>query len=197
MPKHHPLDQTGFDWQNAKKIVTGFECDPEKPQTGCVCEKPGMCERHGIVKHQRLWELCRCDRNYFAAWEKGEGILQNVEWMKEKTRRLKEKHAKEEQNGEHLQGGPGTELLKLLDKPIKILGFLFRIDLSKCDCRRYARQMDEWGVVGCRRRILEIVDHLQRQAKRQRMLFNRRVARILIRRAIRRAEKKERLVSAK
>ena len=85
--------------------------------------------------------------------------------------------------------GPGTELLKMLDKPVKILGFLLRINMNGCGCAACARQMNAWGVAGCRERLDEITDHLQATAKRTKMPFNRPAAKALIEMAIRRAEK--------
>jgi hypothetical protein len=94
------------------------------------------------------------------------------------------------------QKGPGTELLKMLNPPkmlkapLKLLGFVLRVKNIECagSCIAYARKMNAWGVAGCRERIEEIADHLEAQAKKLTMPFNRRVAKVLVRLAIRRAE---------
>jgi hypothetical protein len=53
--------------------------------------------------------------------------------------------------------GPGRELLDLFAE----LGIKPR---KECGCKAYARQMNQWGVAGCRDRRGEIVAHLQSQA---------------------------------
>lgn len=41
--------------------------------TGCVCDGPGYCERHGCEKHLTYWKLCRTKQKYFDMWEAGNG----------------------------------------------------------------------------------------------------------------------------
>lgn len=146
--------------------------------TTCSCPKPEakvfFCPHHQRKMTLHLWELCRTGEKWYDSFDNqgnpnGSASTLSVERMDE---------------------GPGTELLKLLDKPIKILGFILRIKLEDCECEAYARKMNAWGVVGCRRRILEIVDRLQRQAKRVKMPFNRPAAKALVNLAIERAEAK-------
>lgn len=57
------------------------------------------------------------------------------------------------------QQGPGTELKTLLAD----LGFKTE---SACGCKSLARQMDRWGVDGCRQRRAEIVNRLRANQKK-------------------------------
>lgn len=45
--------------------------------TGCVCDSPGVCQRHGVLKGKNLHRLCQTREDYFAAWEAGNGPGQN------------------------------------------------------------------------------------------------------------------------
>jgi predicted Fe-S protein YdhL (DUF1289 family) len=83
-------------------------------------------------------------------------------------------------------GGPGTELKKMLS------GWPFYIEATPtCPCNRHAATMDEWGCDGCENRIDEIVEWLRLEASKRRLPFSTGAAKILIRRAISRARKKE------
>lgn len=55
--------------------------------------------------------------------------------------------------------GPGTELMGLLDS----LGITER---DGCGCKANAKQMDAWGVEGCRKRLAEIVSLLRENASK-------------------------------
>ncbi len=55
-------------------------------------------------------------------------------------------------------GGPGTELSEL------VKGYGIGIDAT-CGCYAYARQMDRWGVAGCRGRRAEIVRYFGAKVK--------------------------------
>lgn len=46
-------------------------------RTGCVCESPGFCAKHGMEKTIGLFALCRMKQEKFDEWERGEGIRQN------------------------------------------------------------------------------------------------------------------------
>jgi hypothetical protein len=82
--------------------------------------------------------------------------------------------------------GPGTELKKLLS------GWPFYIVSSEgCSCGSYARQMDEWGCDECERRMEEIVTHLREEAKARGLPFIDVAVRLLVRRAIKNARKKQ------
>jgi hypothetical protein len=41
--------------------------------TGCVCEGPGFCQRHGIRKGDGWHQLCQTSEEYFQSWEAGRG----------------------------------------------------------------------------------------------------------------------------
>lgn len=53
--------------------------------------------------------------------------------------------------------------------------------------------MDAWGPDGCETHLEKIVDHLEREAKKRKLPipFRRTLARLLVRRAIRKARKAE------
>lgn len=45
--------------------------------TGCICHKPGWCDRHQCQKADRMFELCQTRKDYWDAWENGRGPGQN------------------------------------------------------------------------------------------------------------------------
>lgn len=72
---------------------------------------------------------------------------------------------------------PGCQLTRLLA----------RLSIEKeqgCGCEDYARQMDAWGVDGCKERIGEIVENLRTQATERGLPFNARAATWLVKLAI-------------
>lgn len=87
-------------------------------------------------------------------------------------------------------GGPGTELHKLLSR--------LRIDTTEgCGCLSRIRQMDAWGVDGCRERLDEIAGWLVEEAGRRnwpasKWWATKQAAKVLVRWAIRRASKIQR-----
>ncbi len=147
--------------------------------TDCDCNilDGGHCERHGIRKTAHWVELCRRRGEYWRAWEEGRGPSQA------QTTSRKNGHPT---SGRVVAAGPGTELKRIL------LGFGIKPGCG-CDCARMARQMNSWGPDGCERRLDTIVDHLEKEAKRRRLPipFRRTLARLLVRRAIRKARKAE------
>jgi len=80
------------------------------------------------------------------------------------------------------QGGPGTELKKLL----RLVGITAT---PTCPCNARAREMDMWGPDECEKRLDEIVAWLGEEAGRRRLPFVRAVATQVVRMAIRRARK--------
>ena len=160
--------------------------------TECQCALPDpgetemVCSRHNCTKSYRMVQLCQTDESWFRAGEEGRHPRQQPKGTTaaHKTRKA--------ENPTKKQNGPGTELHKKLKRPLKVLGFLWRvpIDTGCGGCARYARKMNAWGCAGCRERIDKIADHLRKQAKKQDLPFNRPIAKLLIYRAIRRAEKK-------
>jgi hypothetical protein len=46
--------------------------------TGCQCEHPGWCERHGVRKSPHLHKLCQTRQDYYDAWEQGRGPGQHL-----------------------------------------------------------------------------------------------------------------------
>lgn len=82
-------------------------------------------------------------------------------------------------------GGPGTELKKLLQR--------FNVQpVGPCKCNSRAALMDAWGSAQCRKSIETIVGWLAEEAKTRKLLFLAVAAKLLIKRAIRNAEKQGR-----
>jgi hypothetical protein len=79
--------------------------------------------------------------------------------------------------------GPGTELKLLLRK------FFIR-EKPGCGCDEYAEMMNIAGPDWCKEHFEEIVDRLEREAKKRRLPFVRTLGRIVVHRAIRNARKK-------
>lgn len=78
--------------------------------------------------------------------------------------------------------GPGTQLKAMLA--------LFGIHATeRCACRRMAAKMDREGPQWCREHIGEIVDVMRTESNRRHLLFMETAAKLIIRRAIRQAEK--------
>ncbi|KKK62536.1 hypothetical protein LCGC14_3003360 [marine sediment metagenome] len=129
--------------------------------------------------------------NYHKAWDEGRGPGQPVE----------SNESSKSPTPRPPQEGPGTELLKLLGAPVKVLRWVRWLRPVKewyrrrkktkkgCagSCLAYARLMNAWGVDGCRARMDEIVDHLESQTAEEGIVFERRAARLMVRLAIRRA----------
>lgn len=146
----------------------------------CQCSVPEAkdgwvwCERHKTKKTAHWVRLCQTRLDYWQAWEEGRGPGQAHEPLPktEPPRRP--------------VPGPGTELKRIL------LRFGIKARCG-CDCARMARQMNNWGPDGCEIHLAKIVDHLEKEAKRRKVPipFRRTLARLLVRRAIRRARKKE------
>jgi len=136
-----------------------------------------------VNKSDRLFYLCQTRSDLFLKWEQNQGPRQH----RNENPRPKKPPAT----------GPGTELAKLLKMPLRVLGSLWRVNVgSGClTCYDYAAEMNRWGVAGCRERLEEIVDRLQEEAKLLGLPFTRRGASFLVRLAIRRAEKQERLAA--
>jgi len=77
---------------------------------------------------------------------------------------------------------PGTELKRLLRR--------FAIT-NDCDCEQHAKRMDQQGPQWCRKNIELITDWLEEEAEKRSLPFIRSGAKVLIKLAIRRAERSE------
>ncbi|KKM88435.1 hypothetical protein LCGC14_1258860 [marine sediment metagenome] len=170
--------------------------------THCPCELPDgvenayhcalITEISGVVTRMTP-DWCRLylmRDNYHKAWDEGRGPGHPTKPSEKPGNPAKQIP----------QTGPGTELLKMLKKPVGVLRFLgevreFLLRRQKkkkgCadSCKGYARKMNAWGVAGCRDRLEKIVDHLEAQASREGIRFSRRAAGLMVRWAIRRAER--------
>ncbi len=83
---------------------------------------------------------------------------------------------------ERVEGGPGTELKKLLAK------FGIRPH-GDCKCNRRARIMDQQGAEWCTQNLDKIVGWLKEEADLRRMPFVNRLGIILVKRAIHNSRK--------
>jgi len=95
------------------------------------------------------------------------------------------------QNSFHVAGGPGTELSKLLKR--------FGIEPTPtCACRAKAAQMDAWGCEECSKpeRIEEVVAVMRAEAEVRGLPFVDIAARLLVKRAISNARRKEAAANA-
>ena len=96
--------------------------------TGCVCEGPGYCQRHGVEKNDGWWRLCRGKPKYFAAWEAHRGPGQTQEGQVAFIRK---------------PPGPGTLLCKMLGCG----GFHHQAKLNEWGpdgCEQHLEQIVEW-----------------------------------------------------
>lgn len=80
--------------------------------------------------------------------------------------------------------GPGTELKKLLAA--------WGITSSSCNCDAHAAEMDEKGPDWCEENIDTVVGWLREEADRRSLLFVEGLARLMVLRAIRNAERQSR-----
>lgn len=46
--------------------------------TGCVCDKPGFCERHHVMKGPHWHHLCQTSEKQWKRWEAGVGFGQAI-----------------------------------------------------------------------------------------------------------------------
>lgn len=90
----------------------------------------------------------------------------------------------------HVAGGPGTELHGLLRRWLRIG------QDEDCGCRARMLRMDREGPDWCEAHTETIVGWLREAAGKRGRLFSERVARLLVRRAIKVARKKARAATA-
>ena len=140
--------------------------------TGCVCETPGFCKRHGVEKTAHLHKLCQTNKRYWNAWEAGRGPGQNGDG-KPLRKRAKAR-------GSTSVGLPGTELTAMLS--------WFGKERAGCKCKQHAVKMDVWGPDGCRRNMDTILRWLSVEAKHRKLPFVRSAVKALVLKAIKRAE---------
>ena len=81
-------------------------------------------------------------------------------------------------------GGAGTELKTILAR----FGI---VSQPNCRCGQRAREMDSNGIEWCEDHLEEIVDWLEEEATRRRLPFVRLAGKVLVRRAISNAKRKE------
>lgn len=82
------------------------------------------------------------------------------------------------------EGGPGTELKKLL-------GYIGIKAKPNCKCNARAKQMDIWGSDICEQKIDTILEWLKEESSNRGLPFIESAAKILVKRAIKNARKKQ------
>lgn len=80
-------------------------------------------------------------------------------------------------------GGPGTELTKMF-RPIRVFV------RKGCNCKGRAAEMDRRGCDWCEKHLDVIVGWLRQEAEASKLPFNRSLAEMLVKRAIRRARRR-------
>jgi hypothetical protein len=131
----------------------------------CPCDKQeglmGFCAFLGRPMPVEQVNICRRDEGY----REGVKVQQKVV------------------NIPHPNGGPGTELSKILKK--------FGIKATPtCNCKHYARIMDQKGSEWCLQNIDTIVNWLRDEAKKRALPFSKIVAKRLVKYAINRHNRK-------
>ena len=139
----------------------------------CQCTGPGWCERHQMLKTTALVRMCKTNKKYWDAWESGAGPGRYSAV------------ASAAGTAPAPDGGPGTELTRLLAK----VGIKYT---ENCPCKDRSRIMDAWGTRKCRDSIPQIVVWMREEAQKRGLPFLDIAAKGMILMAIRRAEKKER-----
>lgn len=84
--------------------------------------------------------------------------------------------------------GVGIELKRLLRK----IGITPK---TGCKCKDHAKQMDDLGVEWCLQNVETIADWMQEEAKERKIPFLRVGAKILVKKAIRNAKRKEKILA--
>ena len=166
--------------------MTNCECQPD------AGEAQFFCKRHGVYKPAKWLELCQTVPVLFDAWEAGEGPRQSRPATPSRPPRKNRTPCGKSQpaQGENepwrsnSTGGPGTELKAILTR--------FGIKPKGCGCNSYAAQMDRRGPAWCRDNLDKITEWLLREGKKRNLplaKFSRPAVKVLIRWAIRRAER--------
>jgi hypothetical protein len=127
------------------------------------------------LKHAHWHHLCQTDQEYFDAWEIGKGPGQRLGTGD-----------KSDTSPPAPQYGPGTELHKLLAK-------FWINNRGGCNCKKHADVMNAWGPEICRERLDTILSWLEKEARDRHLPFIRILAKRLVLRAIRNAEKADNL----
>lgn len=84
--------------------------------------------------------------------------------------------------------GVGIELKRLLRK----IGI---VPKTGCKCKDHAKQMDDLGIEWCLQNVETIADWMEEEAKRRKMPFLRVGAKVLVKKAIRNAKRKEKFLA--
>ncbi len=142
----------------------------------CRCAEPGYCDRHKMVKNERLWKCCRgeggsldCGQKEWRAWEQGllgatepedsqpfiewECRRQNLGFPKPGSRLLRPRVQA------HNKGRVGSRAKALIKERYKV------IPKGGCKCTQNASKMDSMGCDGCEEKFDECVEMLLEGAK--------------------------------
>lgn len=121
----------------------------------CECEKPGLCNRHGIEKNDELFNLCQKSSVVFDLWERGIGPGQKSDGKVIETVTENVIVRYDSPANSHKKG-PGS----LLHERFKEMG------VPVCQsCNSLSKRMDAWGPDGCEQHMDIIVDEIHARAK--------------------------------
>jgi hypothetical protein len=109
--------------------------------TACECPAAGFCQRYKRVQVDHHWQICQ---GAILSTEQQEQYRKNWATLAAGAKPKPNKRSK--QTPQH---GPGTELKKLLAE----LGIT---NFAGCGCGNKMRQMNRWGVEGCRENFATI-----------------------------------------
>ena len=148
----------------------------------CECSIPdgGYCNRHHIEKTAHFVLLCHTRPEYFQAWELGIGPRQRAPIAEVPVAIRKPR--------------PGAELQKIIAWWQKRFPWFDLSEKPGCNCGSVRAWMDSIGPDGCEKKIEQILDKLQAEAKKRKLTipFQRTWARMMVKSAIRRARKNTR-----
>lgn len=113
----------------------------------CVVDGDGWCERH---QRKHIGSLLRMALDPSPLGERYRERMDAV-YRRERSKNVHHRPV--------VRGGPGTELKSMLRE--------MGIAPKGCGCDDRARQMDSWGVAGCRANLPTILNWLQEQQEKQ------------------------------
>ena len=133
------------------------------------------CQFHQCRKTQHWKRLCETRPKHRDKWNAGRGMGQSAGGQSEIQPAVP-------------PTGPGTELSRMLS--------WFGVHAqTNCKCKAHVRTMNVWGAAMCEQQIETIVGWLCVEAKQRGLPVVPRVFRLLVKQAIRRSRKKERVTA--
>lgn len=165
---------------------------PENPEIECAGpqgeDRWWKCPVHKGKLTAHWTRLCRNKPPYRLAWKEGRGPGQEHRVVLGPSR-LKSVDGKVPRDV-GCKSGPGTELKQIIAAWQRRFPWFDLGPQKDCgSCADMARKMDQWGPDGCKEHMETILDRLDREAAKRNLSvpFQRTVARLLVKQAIRRA----------